>query len=333
MRRNLVTALIVMLFCCQCSQQPADEDIVAKALSIPYRFEQSAEPISAIATEQDLPVAVVNLGRDLYHDTRLSGGQNVSCATCHPVDGAGMTVHDSSASGSTSYYDVPTIFNTADQFAFFWNGRSQSLESVIQVSLQAENIMNSAWNVVLPMLNADPEYAQKFDLAYPDRGLDQESVIDALEIYIHSLATPNAAFDRWLNGENLSESALAGYELFKDYGCIRCHQGAGVGGNIFASFRTYLETRENPRTTDFGRFNVTNDEAHRYQFKVPSLRNVTVTAPYFHDGSAETLSEAVDIMARYQLGRSLPKNEISQIISFLDSLTGWREGELLGSTQ
>ncbi|MCF6285773.1 MAG: c-type cytochrome [Candidatus Hydrogenedentes bacterium] len=338
MQRNILCAFVITVCCCQCAPSPTDAGDRTADLMIPERFEASVEPIQPIAAEQDLPAAIVALGRKLYHDTQLSGTQKLSCATCHPVDGPGMVpaiiapLRNSRGSRSPSRYNVPTIFNVGEHFAYFWNGRAQSLEKVIQISIQAENIMDGTWRIILERLASDPGYSNEVANAYPDTGLTEENVVNALATYLRSLTTPNAAFDRWLNGENLSENAKEGYRLFKSYGCIRCHQGAGVGGNMYASFRSYLESREPQRNTDYGRYNVTKDEAHRYQFKVPSLRNVAVTAPYFHDGSAISLSDAVEAMAQHQLGRSLTRTENNQIVSFLESLTGWRENALLSES-
>lgn len=331
MQGKILFAVVVAICCCQCGRNtPVSTEVVD--LDLPTRFEGSAEPISPIALEQNLPAATVLLGNRLYHDTRLSGSQRISCATCHPVDGTGTVAGDQATSDEASYYDIPTIFNTGSHFAYFWNGRAQNLEDVVEVSIRAENIMNAAWGTVLPRLAEDQELTPLFQAAYPDEGLSETTVVDALATYVRSLVTPNAAFDRWLNGENLSEDVMAGYQLFTDYGCIRCHQGVGIGGNMYASFRNYIEAKSSPQNTDNGRFNVTSIEEHRYQFKVPSLRNVAVTAPYFHDGAVDALDDAVEAMAQYQLGRTLTRSETNQIVAFLESLTGWRDGVLLGGS-
>jgi len=327
---KLVLGLIITVFLCQCGRGAPDGAGAPDELAVPPRFGGTAEPILPITPAQGLSPAAVLLGNRLYHDPRLSGSQQISCATCHPVGRAGMVPPGEAPATGSSYYDIPTIFNTGGHFSYFWNGRAQTMEAVILVSLQAENIMDAAWPTIQARLAGDAEYRQLFASAYPDAGLTETTAVDAIATYVQSLTTPNAAFDRWLNGENLTESALAGYRLFSEYGCIRCHQGSGVGGNMYASFEGYIAAKANPHTTDYGRFNITNDEAHRYQFKVPSLRNVAVTAPYFHDGSVATLADAVDAMARHQLGRTLSRGEIAQIVAFLESLTGWHEGELLG---
>jgi cytochrome c peroxidase len=322
--------VLAIVACASLGGCTSPEDDLAAALDIPASPAPGAGSIFPVPTEQDLSTAIVSLGRELYHENRISDSQRISCASCHPVDGTGT---NPSAGDGESYYDIPTIFNVGGHFAYFWNGRTESLERAIRVSVQAENTMSSSWPTIAAMLASDPTYVERFSAAYPDAGVTEDTAIDALATYVRSLTTPNAPFDRWLNGESLSPSALAGYELFTAIGCIRCHQGASVGGNMYATFQGYIESRENQRTTDLGRFNITNDEAHRYQFKVPGLRNVAVTAPYFHDGSTNTLADAVDAMARHQLDRELERSEINQIVSFLESLTGERDGATIGETQ
>lgn len=333
MTRKLLAAILITACCCQCGRLPSDDGAAPGALPVPSRHEATVEPITPIALEVDLPQAVLTLGERLFHDNRLSASQRISCATCHPLDQAGMRNNISSDGETAAFYDVPTIFNTGDHFAYFWNGRAASLEAVVRASIEAEGTMDSSWSVIAPRLSGDADYTALYAAAFPDGAVSRANTESALATYVRSLVTPNAAFDRWLNGENLSEGALAGYRLFVDYGCVRCHQGSGVGGNMYASFREYLVARGTPRTTDLGRYNVTRDEGHQYQFKVPSLRNVAVTGPYFHDGSVEKLSDAVEIMAQYQLGRTLARSETNQIVTFLESLTGWRDGALIGGTE
>jgi cytochrome c peroxidase len=157
--------------------------------------------------------------------------------------------------------------------------------------------------------------------------MSPENIKDVIATFERSLITPNSPFDRYLQGDNsaMSEQAQHGYELFQSYGCIACHQGLNLGGNMFEKMGLmgdYFESRGNLTEADQGRFNVTHKEEARYEFKVPSLRNVALTAPYFHDGSAATLPEAVAVMVRYQLGRTMPQQDVDDIVQFLNSLTG-----------
>ncbi|MBX3177757.1 MAG: c-type cytochrome [Candidatus Hydrogenedentes bacterium] len=330
--RHAVFSGIVCVLAASCSAPKGDPGDLEAGRLAPEFMARQAEPILPLPP-QNLPAGRVALGRRLFHEPALSGAQRrISCATCHPLErggtagdgGPGIAVgeHD---------YDIPTVFNSAGQFAYFWNGRTQSLEGVIQSKVRSENALDAEWSEALARLEGDASYQEDFRRAYPESGISESAVENALSTFLQSLVTPNADFDRFLNGESLPEPAREGYQLFKDLGCVRCHQGAGVGGNLYASFQSYLESRVPAKTSDLGRFNVTGNEAHRYQFKVPGLRNVAVTAPYFHDGSAETLDAAVELMARHQLGRELRAGEISRIVAFLESLTGWYDERLLGA--
>ncbi|MDP2323389.1 MAG: cytochrome c peroxidase, partial [Gammaproteobacteria bacterium] len=203
----------------------------------------------------------------------------------------------------------------------------------VQSSILSENVLNSSWDVILTHLAASGDYGDTFNTLYPESGISEAAVENALVTFLESLSTPNAAFDRWLNGESLPERARDGYALFKAICCARCHQGVGIGGNMYASFRGYVEQKATIGNPDNGRFNVTNNEAHRYQFKVPSLRNVAVTAPYFHDGGVRRLGDAVRAMASHQLGRDLTSGEVDLIVAFLESLTGWYDERLLGANR
>jgi cytochrome c peroxidase len=197
-------------------------------------------------------------------------------------------------------------------------------------------MLNASWPELLARLGADPDYVAAFRDAYPE-GLSQATLLDALVSFQKSLVTPNARFDRYLRGdrEALTPAERRGYQLFKGYGCVACHQGMNVGGNMFQKFGIFpvasapqgsepLEYGADP-----GRYAVTEDERDRGVFRVPSLRNVAVTAPYFHDGGAPTLEYAVTTMARVQLGRTLSAEEIGLIVRFLRTLTGEYQGTSL----
>ena len=332
MARTILRAgfgLLIAIGCCQCGREPAPSG-ATPASAVPGDLAVS-EPLLAAAESPAIPAEKLELGKRLFHETALSAApRKVSCATCHPLDHGGTTGTPpaEALAGEMEPYDIPTVFNVADQFAYFWNGRAPSLESVIQASVRAENVMDGSWDEILQTLAENPDYAARFERVYPEAGLTEATVEDALADFVRSLATPNAPFDRWLAGEALAGPAREGYELFKELGCVRCHQGAGVGGNLYASFGSYITARETIRNSDQGRFNVTNDEAHRYHFKVPSLRNVALTAPYFHDGSAPALGDAIRAMALHQSGQSLADSEVQSLVAFLESLTG---SSLLGA--
>jgi cytochrome c peroxidase len=211
-------------------------------------------------------------------------------------------------------------------FKQFWDGRADSLEAQVEAVVQNPVEMGSKWGDVVAKVSQDANYRKTFAGSYRD-GVTKENIKNALATYERTLITPNSRFDRYLRGDPgaISDEEKAGYLKFKQYGCIACHQGVNVGGNMFQKFGVmgdYFANRGSPSKADLGRYLVTGEEGDRYVFKVPSLRNVSLTAPYFHDGTAKTLDEAVDVMFRYQLGRVASKEDKVAIIEFLGTLTG-----------
>ena len=196
----------------------------------------------------------------------------------------------------------------------------------MEIPLQHPAEMASTWPEVIAKLSKDAAYRLDFSTIYP-QGIQQASVKDAIATYERSLTTPNSKFDRYLRGDihAMNDEELDGYQLFKNLGCINCHQGMNVGGNLYQKLgvvNDYFAARGNVSEVDYGRYNITKIEADRYKFRVASLRNVALTAPYFHDASADTLEKAVLTMGRYQLGVSLSREEIISIVKFLNTLTG-----------
>ena len=193
--------------------------------------------------------------------------------------------------------------------------------------------MGSTWEEVLAKLRSIPRYVSDFQAAYAD-GIQKKNIQDAIAEYERSLYTPNSRFDRYLRGETaiISTQEKAGYGKFKGLGCVSCHQGVNLGGNMFETFGTmadYFAGRGELKKVDMGRFNVTGKAADKHVFKVPTLRNIALTAPYFHDGSAESLEEAVRVMAKFQLGRTLSAADVEDIVAFLKTLTGEYQGKPL----
>jgi cytochrome c peroxidase len=267
--------------------------------------ELPAEPLQPLPPMQQQPSAQVALGARLFADAQLSADGSVACLTCHPLEQAGADgqVRSRGAGGKLTKTNTPTIFNVAYSFRYNWNGAFDSLEAQIDAPLT--RAMGSNWDAVIAKLRADPGYRDAFAAAFAD-GITQPNVRAALAAYERTLVTPDAPFDRWLRGDAnaIGADAREGYELFKSFGCASCHQGANVGGNMFQEFGVIDELRA------------------QGLFRVPSLRNVARTAPYFHDGSATTLEEAIGVMARYQLGRQLPSGAMSRLVAFLESLNG-----------
>lgn len=295
----------------------------------------SQEPIRPISSPTELNQDKVALGHRLFHDRRLSGNDTISCAHCHDL-GKGGTDHQARSIGINSEIadaNAPTVFNCSLNFKQFWDGRAATLEEQIDGPIHGPKEMNSSWPPILEKLRGDQSYVATFAQFYPD-GIQSSSVKDAIATFERSLLTPNSRFDRYLRGDvnAINEEEKEGYQLFKTYGCVSCHQGAGVGGNMYATFGAmadYFADHEPITRVDLGRFNVTGKESDRHRFKVPSLRNVALTAPYFHNGSAPTLKAAVNAMAKYQLGRQIGVADTERIVQFLNTLTGEYEGVLL----
>jgi cytochrome c peroxidase len=207
-----------------------------------------------------------------------------------------------------------------------WDGSATTLEAHAERILLHPDLMRTTWPELLPKLQADANYRRDFTTAYPE-GLTRATVLDALASYERSLLTPNSRFDRYLRGEHhaLTAPEQQGYRLFTAYGCVACHQGVNIGGNMYQKFGVFVEPGggDSPAAVvDLGRYAVTGVPRDRGVFRVPSLRNVAVTAPYFHDGRARTLVDAVDTMAKVQLGMTLTPEEIGLLVQFLQSLTG-----------
>jgi len=293
------------------------------------------EPIKPIPTEQKLDARKVELGRQLFHERRLSQDNTISCATCHELDKGGTDRLPRSAGihrGETPV-NSPTVFNAALNFRQLWDGRAATLEEQVDSPLLSPLEMGTTWEAVLGKLRAAPEYVAAFAKLYPE-GLQPPSVRDALAQFERSLVTPNSRFDQYLRGDAavLTADEREGYRKFKVYGCTSCHQGVNVGGNMFeilGGMADYFAERGNVTVADYGRFNVTGQEEDRFVFKVPGLRNVALTAPYFHDGSAARLEDAVAAMGKYQLGRRLSPDDVDQIVAFLCTLTGEYRGKPL----
>jgi cytochrome c peroxidase len=225
-----------------------------------------------------------------------------------------MTAHD----GSNAPFDTLTVFNAALSFRLNWEGNFRALAAQAESSLENSANMRTSVDEVVGKLNADPEMVRQFRAAY-GRAPDRSSFLDALVTFEESLLTPGSRFDRWLGGDTsaLSTEELDGYQLFKSLGCSSCHQGANVGGNLFERqgiFRPLVQAK--PEIV-----------------RVPSLRNVATTAPYFHDGSTPTLDEAVRKMAAAQLDRTLSAAQIDAIVAFLRTLTGTYRGVPVAGAQ
>jgi cytochrome c peroxidase len=271
------------------------------------------EPITPIPQPPLADPRRLALGERLFDDRRLSHDGTLACSSCHDLhsngadDGHRVTARD----GSKLPFTVPTVFNAALSFRLNWQGNFRTLEAQARSSLENPANMATRVDEVVGKLKADPEMAGQFDAAY-GHAPDAASLLDAIATYERSLLTPDSRFDRWLEGDTtaLTPEEQYGYRLFKSFGCISCHQGVGVGGNLFERHGIFHPLASRPPEV----------------LRVPSLRNVAATAPYFHNGAVPTLEEAVRRMGLAQLDRSLSDDEITAIVGFLDTLTGMFRG-------
>jgi cytochrome c peroxidase len=286
------------------------------------------EPIQPIPAGKDLNGAKVSLGERLFNEKQLSHDNTISCATCHSMEqgGTDQLPRSKGIDGQEGAVNAPTVFNAVYNFKQFWDGRAETLEAQIDGPTHAPDEMGSNWVEIETRLRQMPDYVAEFGQLYPD-GIHTENIKDAIATFERSLTTPNSRFDQYLKGnsEAITKAEKDGYRVFKSVGCISCHQGVNAGGNLFQEFGVmgnYFKDRGNITKADLGRYNVTNQEFDKHVFKVPSLRNIGRTFPYFHDGSAQTLEDAVEVMSKYQLGRELSPEEIDMIVLFLKTLDG-----------
>jgi cytochrome c peroxidase len=291
---------------------------------------------------QPLPLEVrvddrkVALGRALFHDPRLSGDDTVSCATCHALDkgGTDRKRFSQGIGGRKGDINSPTVYNSGFQFRQFWDGRASDLEEQAHGPVNNPVEMGGSWPDVIENLKRDEAFAAEFAEVYPG-GLTSDNIVHAIAEFERSLVTPNGRFDRFLRGDDgaMSEDEKEGHRLFVAIGCAICHAGKLAGGRSFEIMGLeddYFAARGHAGRADQGRFNVTSRDRDRHRFKVPTLRNVPLTYPYFHDGAVDDLAEAVRVMARYQRGHDLAVRDVDRIVRFLEALIGEYDGKPLG---
>ena len=307
--------------------------------TFPTPFSTEAVPSNGDSVLAPLPARIalderkVVLGKRLFVDPRLSGDGKVACADCHARDHGGANGHRFSdlPGRKPVAVNVPSIFNAAFNFRFGWNGKFEDVGQQLDAAMQNPAAMGNTWVKAAAALAGDGDCVEAFARSYPE-GLTALSLREALAIYSLSLVTPDSRFDRHLRGEMaLAPQEQHGYDLFREYGCVSCHQGINVGGNLLQRFGVMADyfAGRNLTSADSGLYAVSGRDEDRFVFRVPSLRNVALTAPYFHDGSADTLEEAATTMARYQLGRALSDEQANQIAAFLRTLTGELDGKPL----
>ncbi|MCU7940825.1 MAG: cytochrome-c peroxidase [gamma proteobacterium symbiont of Bathyaustriella thionipta] len=288
------------------------------------------EPILPVPDIQITNPAEVALGKKLFHDPRLSGNNTISCSTCHPLNNAGVDNLPVAIGiyGNKGARNTLSVYNSALHFRQFWDGRIKTLEEQSLIPIVNPLEMGASLPQVIKKLRADPWYVEQFQMIYQST-IDKETLAKAIASFERTLLTPDSPFDRYLKGETnaIDNKTKQGYQLFKSYGCSSCHQGVAIGGNMFEKLGVVKRFYSNEHDKDYGRFEQTNVDEHKYEFKVPSLRNIELTSPYLHNGSIKTLEEVILLMGTHQLGQTIPKNDTDLIVLFLKSLTGLKNNK------
>lgn len=282
------------------------------------------EPIQPIEPVKEINLAKAELGKKLYFDPRLSKSGFISCNSCHNLSMGGTDNLSTSIGHNWQQGPInsPTVLNSSLNVAQFWDGRAADLKEQAGGPIANPSEMAFTHTLAVDLLSSIPGYVEDFRLTFGSEEIDIDKVTEAIAEFEKTLVTPGSRFDQWLLGDEdaLTAQELAGYQLFKTSGCVACHNGPAVGGTSFQKMGLIEPYQTNNEVE--GRAAVTGKDADRFMFKVPTLRNVELTYPYFHDGQAETLTEAVDIMGRLQLGRVFSDEENAQIVAFLKTLTG-----------
>lgn len=283
-----------------------------------------SEPIQPITVAPVKNKAMLELGKKLFFDPRLSKSGFISCNSCHNLSMGGSDNLQTSIGDHWQQGPInsPTVLNSSMNLAQFWDGRAKDLKEQAGGPIANPGEMAFSHKLAIDVVQSIPQYRAEFKQVFGSDEINIGMVTDAIAAFEETLVTPDSRFDKWLKGDKkaLSGTELAGYKLFKEAGCVACHNGPAVGGRSFQKMGVQAEYKTASKMQ--GRIAVTGKEADRMNFKVPTLRNIELTYPYFHDGAAWTLEEAVDTMGRLQLGRSFSKDEIGKIVAFLKTLTG-----------
>lgn len=282
------------------------------------------EPVQPIEPAKNINQAKAELGKKLFFDPRLSKSGFISCNSCHNLSMGGSDNLPTSIGDRWQQGPInsPTVLNSSLAVAQFWDGRAGSLQEQAGGPIANPMEMGFTHQLAVDVIASIPQYVAEFNKVYGKKKFTINEVTDAIAEFEETLVTPNSRFDLWLKGDKkaITKAELRGYNLFKDTGCVACHNGAALGGTSFQKMGLFEEYVT--KSQEVGRGGLTGNDAERFMFKVPTLRNVELTYPYFHDGAYWTLEEAVDIMARLQLGQQLKKGQIDDIVAFLKTLTG-----------
>ena len=299
--------------------------------------EWANETVRPIQDSVPVDIRKVILGEMLYNDTRLSADNTISCASCHGLNTGGVDnkAFSEGVGGQFGGVNAPTVFNAYYNFVQFWDGRAATLaDQAAGPPVNPVEMACNSFDEICDKLKADESFNKAFTEVYAD-GINQANITNAIQEFEKTLLTPNSRFDKYLKGDKTAMNAdeVAGYELFKKYNCATCHVGENMGGQSYELMgikQDYFADRGTELTNeDNGRYKETKDERDRHRFKVPGLRNIALTAPYYHDATQATLEDAVVSMARYEVGEELSQQEVQKIVAFLKTLTGEYKGKLL----
>ncbi|MEQ9321818.1 MAG: cytochrome c peroxidase [Polyangiaceae bacterium] len=338
---NILLAAVLAVGLLAGCEDPTPAEPPPLAVPEPDTKATAADPFVPIPRTVNYDVDAAALGEQLFADPILSDDGAVRCTDCQDLSkfggGDGKPVPDVPGR-KLGLSNSTTVFNVALFFRYGWIGAHDDMEHHLDAPMRGERVMGIAsWEGVVERVRGNADYAAKFRKAYPGKGVTEETLRNAIAEYQTSLITPDSDFDRYLRTEGhegLKADAKAGYELFKGLGCVTCHQGMALGGNMFQKFGVmydFFPEKFKPNGVDEGRYRYTQNESDMHVFRVPSLRNVAVTGPYFHNGEVTDLREAVQIMVCHQLGLVLEEKEVMEIVAFLESLTGTYEGKRLES--
>lgn len=322
-------------------------DVSHVTLTPPADVEQ--EPVKALPDvgeylethDEELDPKLVDLGERLFHDPRLSTDNTISCASCHDLRYGGVDRAPTATGirGQVGPINTPTVFNSVLSIAQFWDGRAHDLAAQAGGPPLAPGEMGSSWAEIVGKIAQDQTYVDAFVASFPKdvkgaKDIEHEQLLEAIAAFETTLLTPDSRFDQWLEGDEraITLEERQGYELFKEVGCATCHYGPQIGGRSFQRLgakRDFFTDAARVSHVDHGRYNVTRDDRDKHVFKVPTLRNVAITGPWFHDGSMRSLDEAIDAMAFHQLDVRLSPADRAKIAAFLGTLTGKYRGHYL----
>jgi cytochrome c peroxidase len=283
-----------------------------------YSFAENITPIPLYV--DDVNIEKVRLGKKLFFDPILSKDGTVACAGCHLLDDGGDDNQKVSygIKGKTGTRNSPTVLNSRYNFVQFWDGRAENLEDQAKGPIENPVEMGNNFPNLIKTLNSS-KYKNEFEKIYKD-GISKKNIVNALAEYEKTLITPNSSFDKYLRGNKdaITSEQKRGYELFKKEGCIACHNGVNIGGNLYSKSGFFKPIKSD----DLGRYYITQNKEDKHFFKVPTLRNIEKTAPYLHDGRFDKLKDVVESMISYQLGKKKNSTDVKSIVEFLKSLNG-----------